>query len=258
MPAGCCARRVVRAQDLGDLGTRELARQAAAGAQDLAHLRARQLEARLAAVGAGARRGERVARQAIERRLEAQRRHADLLGREAVEDLLRVVGSVVGADAGMVAADDQVRDAVVLARERVEECLARPGVAHRRGEAASRARSGLACRRRLRRRTARSPARHRAWSRRRGWSTGPSVARARPGQVLLGAVDRFLVWTRPPGPSPARRSARGAPRRAAETGERQVGRQPEHPHRVHPERPRPRQQVSDTWVGRVLRAVDFA
>jgi hypothetical protein len=83
---------------------------AAAGAQDLANLRPRQLEPRFAAVRAGARRGERVAPEAVERWLEAQRRHADLLGREAVEDVLRVVGPVVGVDAGVVAAHDQVRD----------------------------------------------------------------------------------------------------------------------------------------------------
>jgi hypothetical protein len=43
--------------------------------------------------------------------LEAQRLDADLLGMEAVEDLLRVVGAVVVADAGMVAPDDEVRAA---------------------------------------------------------------------------------------------------------------------------------------------------
>ena len=57
------------------------------------------------------------------------------LGRvELVEDLLRVVGAVVAADARVVAADDEVRAAVVLARDRVPDRLARPAVAHRGGK----------------------------------------------------------------------------------------------------------------------------
>ena len=51
-----------------------------------------------------------------------------------VEDLLRVVGAVVVADAGVVAADDEVRGAVVAADDRVQDRLAGPGVVHlRRG-----------------------------------------------------------------------------------------------------------------------------
>ena len=49
-----------------------------------------------------------------------------------VEDLLRVVGAVVVTDAGVVAADDEVRRAVVAADDRVEDRLARTGVAHLR------------------------------------------------------------------------------------------------------------------------------
>ena len=47
--------------------------------------------------------------------------------------MLRVVGAVVVADTRVVAADDEVRAAVVLADQRVEDRLARPGVAHGRG-----------------------------------------------------------------------------------------------------------------------------
>ena len=65
--------------------------------------------------------------------LEEQRRDAEIARRELVEDLLRVVGAVVAPHARVIAADDEVRAAVVLARDRVEDRLARPGVAHRRG-----------------------------------------------------------------------------------------------------------------------------
>ena len=55
-------------------------------------------------------------------------------GCELVEDELRVVGAVVVAHARVVAADDEVRAAVVLAADRVPDRLARPRVAHRRRE----------------------------------------------------------------------------------------------------------------------------
>ncbi len=50
--------------------------------------------------------------------------------RNLVEDVVRVERAVVAADAGVVAADDQVRAAVVLAEQRVQQGLARPRVAH--------------------------------------------------------------------------------------------------------------------------------
>ena len=49
-----------------------------------------------------------------------------------VEDLLRVVGAVVVAGAGVVAADDEVGGAVVAADDRVQDRLARAGVVHLR------------------------------------------------------------------------------------------------------------------------------
>jgi len=63
--------------------------------------------------------------------LEEHRLDVELVRLELVEDQLRVVGAVVVADAGVVAADDEVRAAVVLAADRVPDRLARPGVAHR-------------------------------------------------------------------------------------------------------------------------------
>ena len=70
--------------------------------------------------------------RAEERVIEEQRRDAQLARRELAEDVVRVVRAVVVADTGVVAADDEVRAAVVLAHQRVEDRFARPGVAHRR------------------------------------------------------------------------------------------------------------------------------
>ena len=83
---------------------------------------------------AGARGRQHVAGAAEERRVEAQRSDAQLARRELLEDLLRFERTVVAAHAGVVAADDEVRDAVVLPHQGVEEGLPRTRVAHRRGE----------------------------------------------------------------------------------------------------------------------------
>jgi len=80
---------VVRAQDLGDFRTRELARQVSTRSQDLAHLAAGQLEAILLPVWAGPCRRQGAAHRAIERRIEPQRFHAELADIESIEDPLR-------------------------------------------------------------------------------------------------------------------------------------------------------------------------
>ena len=85
-------------------------------------------------MGAGARRGEGVAVAAEEGRLELQRRDTQLFEGEAVEDLLGLVAAVELPDAGMVAANDEASDAVVLPDEGVEERFPRPRVAHGRRE----------------------------------------------------------------------------------------------------------------------------
>ena len=104
-------------------------------------------------------------------------------GVELVEDLLRVVGAVVVADAGVVAADDEVRAAVVLAHDRVEDRLARAGVAHRRRvDGQQRAVRRVVVRRAAPRSSAsaRRPGCRRPWSRRRaGAGTGRRRSPAR-------------------------------------------------------------------------------
>ena len=66
--------------------------------------------------------------------LEEHRLDVELVRLQVVEDELRVVRPVVVAHAGVVAADDEVRAAVVLTADRMPDRLARPGVAHRRRE----------------------------------------------------------------------------------------------------------------------------
>src|SRR5690606_12733218 len=121
-------------QDASDLGPRELGRRQLAGGEHGADLGAAEEDVLVLAVRAGLGRGHVAARAAEEGVLELERRDAQLLGLEAVEHALGVVGAVVVADARVVAPDDEVGAAVVLAAERVEDGLARAGVAHGGGE----------------------------------------------------------------------------------------------------------------------------
>ena len=122
-------------EHLGHLRPAELRRRDAARGEHLAHLRAGERDVLLRRVRAGLGRGHPVAALAVEGVVEEERRDRPARRVELVEDVLRVVGAVVVADAGVVAADDEVRAAVVLAHQRVEDRLARAGVAHRRREA---------------------------------------------------------------------------------------------------------------------------
>ena len=82
--------------------------------------------------GTGLVRGQPLALVAPEGVLEHQRLDPELVDVDRLEDLLRVVGAVVVAGAGVVAADDEVRGAVVAADDRVQDRLARAGVVHLR------------------------------------------------------------------------------------------------------------------------------
>ncbi len=66
--------------------------------------------------------------------LEHQRGDPELARLESLEDLLRVVGPVVVADARMIPPDDEVGAPVVLPADRVPDRLLRARVAHRRRE----------------------------------------------------------------------------------------------------------------------------
>ena len=62
--------------------------------------------------------------------LELERGDGDFAGGELIKDVLGIVGAVVVSDPGMIASDDEMRDAVVLSYQSVEDRLARTGVAH--------------------------------------------------------------------------------------------------------------------------------
>ena len=99
--------------------------------EQLAHLRPREEHVVVAGVRARLRRRHLAAGLAPEGVLEEHRLDAELVRLELVEDELRVVGAVVVPDTRVVAADDEVRAAVVLAADRVPDRLPRAGIAHR-------------------------------------------------------------------------------------------------------------------------------
>src|SRR5438270_7120977 len=92
-------------QDARDLGSAEGGRRQLARPQQLADLRSAEHYARLGRVRAGLGAGHALALLAVERVVEEQRRDAQLPRLEGAEDVVGVVGAVVAADAGVVAAD---------------------------------------------------------------------------------------------------------------------------------------------------------
>src|SRR5262249_47089457 len=128
------ARPVVLAEDLGDFWTSEFERQVTTRAQDFPHLAPGEVEPMLRLVGARPRRNETSARAGEKSRGENQGNYSQLDRLELIEELLRSERAVEAAHACVIAPDDEVRDAVVLPDQRVEDRFARPGVAHRRGE----------------------------------------------------------------------------------------------------------------------------
>src|SRR5262249_55035532 len=121
-------------QRLRDFGPCELDRWNLALRKHLAHACAAQTDMMSLVMRTGFERGHPVALPAIEGVVEKHRRDLQLFRRELTEYQLRVVGAVVIAHAGMVAADDEVRTTVVLPNGGVENGFARPGVPHRRGQ----------------------------------------------------------------------------------------------------------------------------
>src|SRR5512145_1419599 len=121
---------VVLAQDLEHLGPGKLRRHFGAFLEPLAKLRARDLELILRFVRAGASRRHAVAAVAPERDVHLERLRLERARWNLVEHAVRIERPVVLADAGMVAPHDQMRAAVVLAEKRVQQRLARTGVAH--------------------------------------------------------------------------------------------------------------------------------
>src|ERR671916_2476805 len=134
------ARLLALHKDFYDLGAGELRRRVLALGEHLAHLGAGDEDVVLLGVGAGLGGTHALAGEAEEGVLEEQGGETYLPFLELVEDVLGVVVPVEGLAAGIlararvVAADDEVGAAVVLATDRVEDRLAGAAVAHRRRE----------------------------------------------------------------------------------------------------------------------------
>src|SRR5579884_184309 len=88
----------------------------------------------IAAVRAGLRGRHRVTDAAEEGMIEAHRRDAQFRRVELGKDALGIEGTVVVANASMIASDDEMRAAVILAHQGVEDGFARPRVPHGGGE----------------------------------------------------------------------------------------------------------------------------
>src|SRR6185295_2508754 len=99
-----------------------------------AHRRAAQSHALAVAVRAGLGRGDGRAAPAIEGLFEEERGDPELVGPERAEDLVDADRREVTLDRRVLASHDEVRAAVVLPDQRVEEGLARARVAHRARE----------------------------------------------------------------------------------------------------------------------------
>ena len=127
---------IVLLEDLEHFGAAEMIGNVLALGEHLPKLGAGQHEPVFLAVGAGPHGGHAVALVAVERPVDLERLGFERALRDLVEDLLCVEGAVVVAHAGMVAADDQVAAAEVLAEERVQQRFARSGIAHVHGIAA--------------------------------------------------------------------------------------------------------------------------
>src|SRR5215472_2353764 len=98
--------------------------------QHFALLRARDGDVIFRIVRAGFSRRHAIAFAAIKRDIDLERLGAERAGPELVEDGLGIVGAIIIADAGMIAPDDQMRAAEILANKRVQERLARASIAH--------------------------------------------------------------------------------------------------------------------------------
>src|SRR4030095_8311812 len=68
---------------------------------------------------------------AIERVVEEERGDTQLFGFELIEDVMRIISSIVVTHTGMIATDYEMRAAVILANQGMKDRFAWTGVAHR-------------------------------------------------------------------------------------------------------------------------------
>ena len=119
-------------QDLCNLGSRELRRQLGGIAKHASDSGSRKMKMVLGSMWAGSSRGNLFATLAVEGMLELEHLDAERGRVYYVEDLLRRVGLVEVAYAGVIASNDKVGAAVILPGDRVQHSLSRPRVPHRR------------------------------------------------------------------------------------------------------------------------------
>ena len=132
MPDPACRSqtRVIFLEDRHHLRPAELGRYVRIGREHLTLLRAGDRNMILRIVGTGLRRRHSVTLPAVKSDVDLQRFSVKRAVPQLVEDVMRIEGTVVIADAGVVAPDDQVRAAKILANEGMKQRLARTRIAH--------------------------------------------------------------------------------------------------------------------------------
>src|SRR5215216_42616 len=121
-------------EDLNHLGATELRWWIFSLGEHLPNPGPGEEDVRIFAVRAGVGRGHHLAVEAEEGVLEEERCHAQLLFLELLEDVLGIIGAVVAAYPSVIAAHDEVRAAVVLATDGVEDGLPWSRIPHSRRE----------------------------------------------------------------------------------------------------------------------------
>src|SRR3954449_757402 len=125
-----------------DFRPAELVRNLFPPGKHLAQARARDLQPLLRSVRACSRGRHAIAFIAEKGDVDLERLDGEAAGRKRVEDVLGVKRAVIAADAGVIAADDQIRAAKVLPDERMQQRLARAAIAHFDGVAGLDIRTG--------------------------------------------------------------------------------------------------------------------
>ncbi len=106
-------------EDVGDFGSGELGGEGLAGAEQLADAGSAEEYVVGIVVGAVGGSAGATVRTVVESEIEGDGLDGEIGGSEPVEYALGVEGSVVIADAGMVATDDEMGAVVVLAAQRM-------------------------------------------------------------------------------------------------------------------------------------------
>src|SRR5258708_27153276 len=121
---------VVLLEDRHHLRSAKLGWYVRIGREHLTLRRARDRNVMLGIVGTGLRRRHSVALPAVKSDVDLQRLGMKCTRPQLIEDVMRIEGTVVVADAGVVAPDDKVPTAEVLANEGMKQRLAWTGIAH--------------------------------------------------------------------------------------------------------------------------------